>query len=191
MQNSESPAEPLSFRGSVRAGSFTAQLFVELTVTPTMLEISAMGRSFRIERTNFEGLEETSILGLFKRGLRFRHCQPNQPETIVFYPSLIGTPFARQSMNLDGREDVLSQTLSRWNSVDMTLRFPANSHRLERGAWLQIDNAFMPFMRRTASGVYNGNLNSPSAATADVRWATCWRATCWRVTFWLVWISNS
>ncbi len=88
MQNSEAHAEPLMFRGSVRAGSFTAQLFVELAVTPTTLEISAMGRSFRIERRYFEGLEETSILGVFKRGIRFRHCQPSQPSNIVFYPSI-------------------------------------------------------------------------------------------------------
>lgn len=72
----------------MRAGSFTAQLFVELTVTPKALTLSAMGRSYQIEREFFEGLEETSILGIFKRGIRFRHCQPSLPGTIIFYPSL-------------------------------------------------------------------------------------------------------
>ena len=88
MLNPEAHTESLSFRGSMRAGSFTAQLFVELTVTPTTLTISAMGRSFQIEREYFEGLDETSILGFFKRGIRFRHCQPSLPSTIIFYPSL-------------------------------------------------------------------------------------------------------
>ncbi len=87
MLNPEAHSEPLTFRGSMRAGSFTAQLFVELTVTPTTLTISAMGCSFQIEREYFEGLDETSILRLFKRGIRFRHCQPSL-QSIIVYPSL-------------------------------------------------------------------------------------------------------
>ena len=88
MANSEIQPEPLRFRGSIRAGSFTAQLFVELTVTPTTLTLSASGRSFRLDRKYLQGLEETSILGIFKRGIRFRHCQPDLPNTIIFYPSI-------------------------------------------------------------------------------------------------------
>jgi hypothetical protein len=72
----------------MRAGSFTAQLFVELSVTPTTLTLSASGRSFRLDRSHFQGLEETSILGIFKRGIRFRHSQPDLPDAIIFYPSI-------------------------------------------------------------------------------------------------------
>ncbi len=88
MQDTESHSEPVMFRGSVRAGSYTAQLFVELSVTPTTLAIKTMDRSFQIERKHFLGLEETSILGIFKRGIRFHHSQPNQPNTIIFYSSI-------------------------------------------------------------------------------------------------------
>ncbi len=72
----------------MRVGFFTAQLFVTLTVTPTALTLSAMGRSFRLDREHLEGLEETSILGIFKRGVRFRHSQPGLPNTVIFYPSM-------------------------------------------------------------------------------------------------------
>ncbi len=88
MPNLETHPEPLTFRGSMQAGFFTAQLFVKLTVTPTALTLSAMGRSFHLDREHFESIEETSILGIFKRGIRFRHSQPNLPDTIIFYPSL-------------------------------------------------------------------------------------------------------
>ncbi len=87
MLNPEPPVVPLTFRGSMRAGAFTAQLFVELAVTPQMLTLSAMGRSFRIERPHLLAIEETSILGILKRGIRFRHNQPDLPSTIIFYPS--------------------------------------------------------------------------------------------------------
>ena len=80
--------EPLVLKGSMRAGAFTAQLFVELTVTPASLALSAPGRSFRLEREHFEGLEATAILGIFKRGIRFRHSQPGLPAALIFYPSL-------------------------------------------------------------------------------------------------------
>ncbi|WP_417747273.1 hypothetical protein [Rosistilla oblonga] len=88
MTNLEPSPEALKFRGSMRAGSFTAQLFVELAVEPSSLTLSASMRSFRIDRENFEGLEETSILGIFKRGIRFRHSQPGLTNPIIFYPSM-------------------------------------------------------------------------------------------------------
>lgn len=80
----------------MRAGSFTAQLFVELTVTPTVLTLSASGKSFRIDREHLHGLEETSLLRFFKRGIRFRHGQPNLPDPIIFYPSLQRDEFRRK-----------------------------------------------------------------------------------------------
>lgn len=88
MANSQAHPEALKFGGSMRAGFFTAQLFVELSVTPTALTLSASGKSFRIDRDHFQGIEETSILGIFKRGIRFRHEQPALPDPIIFYPSI-------------------------------------------------------------------------------------------------------
>ncbi len=84
----------------MRAGSFTGQLFVELAVTPTTLALSASGRSFRVDRDNLQGLEETSILGIFKRGIRFRHCQPDLPDTIIFYPSINRVVFRQKLQEL-------------------------------------------------------------------------------------------
>lgn len=80
--------EPLVLKGSMKAGSFTAQLFVEMKVAPTSLTLSAPNRSFCLERDHLEGLELTSLLGIFKRGIRFRHRQPDLPVVLVFYPSL-------------------------------------------------------------------------------------------------------
>ncbi len=88
MANSEAHSEPLKFGGSMRAGFFNAQLFVELSVTPSTLTLSAGGKSFRIDRDHFQGIEETSILEIFKRGIRFRHSQPALPDPIIFYPSI-------------------------------------------------------------------------------------------------------
>ncbi|QDU95956.1 hypothetical protein [Lignipirellula cremea] len=88
MTNSETEPELLTFGGSLRVGFFTAQLGVELAVNRATLILSASGRSFRIDRDNFQGLEETSILGIFKRGIRFRHCQPNLTNPIIFYPAI-------------------------------------------------------------------------------------------------------
>lgn len=98
MANSEAPPEPLKFGGSMRAGFFTAQLIVELSVSPTTLTLSASGRSFRIDREHFQGIEETSILGIFKRGIRFRHSQPTLADPIIFYPS-IGKAVLRQKLH--------------------------------------------------------------------------------------------
>ena len=84
----------------MRAGSFTGQLFVELAVTPTTLALSASGRSFRVDRDNLQGLEETSILGISKRGIRFRQCQPDLPDTIIFYPSINRVVFRQKLQEL-------------------------------------------------------------------------------------------
>lgn len=72
----------------MQAGNFTAQLFVTLTVTPEALTLSTMGRSFHLEREHLVGLEQTSILGIFRRGICFRHSQPDLPSTIIFCPSV-------------------------------------------------------------------------------------------------------
>jgi hypothetical protein len=100
MSKLQTAPEPLSFGGSMRAGLFTAQLFVKLTVTPTALTLSAMGRSFRLDREHFAALEETSILGIFKRGIRFRHSQPDLPDPLIFYPSLNRKVFRQQIVEL-------------------------------------------------------------------------------------------
>ncbi len=105
MVNLETYPEPLTFCGSMRAGFFTAQLFVKLTVTPTTLTLSAMGRSFRLDREHFESIEETSILGIFKRGIRFRHSQPGLPSTIIFYPSLDRNVVRQQIQEIGWRDN--------------------------------------------------------------------------------------
>ncbi len=87
MIKSETKIEPQKFRGAMRAGSFSAQLFVELSVTPEVLKLGAMGRAFKIERSNLRCTKATSILGIFKRGIRFVHNQPDVPDPIIFYPS--------------------------------------------------------------------------------------------------------
>ena len=92
-----SNSESKSFRGSMKAGFFTAQLGVELTVTGRTLTLSAVGRTFQIDREHFQGLENTSILGLFKRGIRIRHEQHGLPNNIVFYPR-IGQAALRQEL---------------------------------------------------------------------------------------------
>ena len=66
---------------------FTAQLGVRLIVTPTTLKLTASGREFVLQREYFQGLEEVSLLGLFKRGLHLRHHQPNLADPLVFYPA--------------------------------------------------------------------------------------------------------
>jgi hypothetical protein len=86
--NVESHPESITFSGSMRAGAFTAQLGVKLAATPTALTLSTMGRSFRLDREHFASLEDTSILGIFKRGIRFRHAQPGLPNVLIFFPSI-------------------------------------------------------------------------------------------------------
>lgn len=83
-------AEPnlASFRGSMKAGMFTAQIGVALDVSPASIVLRAPGRSYRIDRENLAGLADTSLFGLFKRGIRFVHRQPGLPSDIVFYPSI-------------------------------------------------------------------------------------------------------
>ncbi|MGB7343459.1 MAG: hypothetical protein WBD20_04560, partial [Pirellulaceae bacterium] len=76
MSNSQAEPEAITFSGSMRADAFTAQLFVSLIASSTAITIKTMGRSYRIEREWLRGLEETSILGIFKRGIRFHHNQP-------------------------------------------------------------------------------------------------------------------
>ncbi|QDT12354.1 hypothetical protein K239x_43640 [Planctomycetes bacterium K23_9] len=80
----------------MRVGWYTAQLFVKLTVTKTVLTISSGGRSYRIGRENFKGYQDTSVLGIFKRGIRFHHSQPNLANPVVFYPSV-----GRESLKQD------------------------------------------------------------------------------------------
>ena len=88
MTNFDTDSEASTFSGSMRAGSFTAQLFVKLTVTPAALTLRALGRSFHLDREHFKGLEDTSIHGIFKRGIALRHSQPDLPEVIIFWPSI-------------------------------------------------------------------------------------------------------
>lgn len=71
----------------MKAGSFTAQLGVRLTVTAGAITLSASTRSYQLERENFTHLEETSLLKIFKRGIRFCHRQQDLPGDLVFYPS--------------------------------------------------------------------------------------------------------
>ena len=66
---------------------YTAQLGVALNVSRSSLELTAPGRSFRIDRENLRGMADTSVLGIFKRGIHFIHQQPGLPNTIVFYPA--------------------------------------------------------------------------------------------------------
>lgn len=83
-----SDSDSIRFRGSMKAGFFTAQLGVSLTATGETLTLSAVGRTYQIEREHFRGLEDTSLLGIFKRGVRFRHQQQSLPANIVFYPEI-------------------------------------------------------------------------------------------------------
>lgn len=67
---------------------YTAQLGVQLQVTPGALTLSASGRSYQLDRVNFDGLSLTSILGVFKRGIVFHHHQQDLPSNLVFYPTV-------------------------------------------------------------------------------------------------------
>ena len=78
------------YSGSIKAGWFTAQLGSGLSVSPDELVLKAAMREFVLKRERFLAAERTSILGLFKRGVRFVHDQPDLPSPLVFYPS-IGT----------------------------------------------------------------------------------------------------
>lgn len=80
--------EPITFSGSMKAGFYTAQLGVSLIVAVDSIELRSFGRSFVIERPNHIGLVDTSLLGIFKRGIRFIHQQPGVPNPLVFYPSV-------------------------------------------------------------------------------------------------------
>lgn len=79
--------ESTVFRGSLRADWFTAQLGVTLTISENALLLRAPGREIRIDREQFQGWRTTSILGIFKRGVRFSHRQSELPKLIAFYPS--------------------------------------------------------------------------------------------------------
>lgn len=83
------PAQPqaVTFRGAMRAGMYTAQLGVSLTVSPGELILQSMGRSYRVEREQLVQITETSLLGIFKRGLQIAHRQAGAPSTLVFYPA--------------------------------------------------------------------------------------------------------
>ena len=72
----------------MKAGMYTAQLGVQLQVTPSAATISTAGRSYQLDRDNFVGLKLTSILGIFKRGIAFLHHQQDLPGNLVFYPSI-------------------------------------------------------------------------------------------------------
>ena len=78
------------YPGSIKAGWFTAQLGSGLSVSSEALILKAAIRAFVLKRKYFLAAERTSILGLFKRGVRFVHDQPDLPSPLVFYPS-IGT----------------------------------------------------------------------------------------------------
>lgn len=88
MTNPRTQLDPAKFRGSMKVGRFSAQLFVDLTVTPDALTLNASWRSFRIDRQNFQGIEDRKILGLFKYGFRFRHRQPDLAPKVIFVPSM-------------------------------------------------------------------------------------------------------
>ena len=72
----------------MKAGFFTAQLGVTLTATAATIKITAGHRVFKIDRQHFVRLDDTSILGLFKRGIRFQHTQRGLASNVVFYPRI-------------------------------------------------------------------------------------------------------
>lgn len=78
----------VSFAGSMKAGAYTAQLGVSLVVAPDSLTVKSSGRSYRIERAYLRGFVDTSIFGLFKKGIQIVHQQPGLPSSIVFYPAM-------------------------------------------------------------------------------------------------------
>ena len=80
-------ADSQVFTGSIRVGFFTAQLGVTVTVTPEKIVLKSAGREFTIDRTHFDGLQMTAILGIFKRGVRLLHSQPGLAEKVIFYPA--------------------------------------------------------------------------------------------------------
>lgn len=87
----------------MRAGSFNAQLGVELHITQRTLTMRAMGRSIRLEREHLQQIRETSILGIFKRGISFRHNQADLPNPIVFFPAIGRSLFRRTIEELGWR----------------------------------------------------------------------------------------
>ncbi len=97
LKMSTDPIE-VTFKGSMKAGAFTAQLGVSLNISQTSVTMKAVGREYCIERENLQGLVETSMLGIFKRGIRFVHRQPGLPNDIVFYPS-VSREQVRQAMS--------------------------------------------------------------------------------------------
>lgn len=101
MTISESTTEPFKTSGSMHVGFYTAQLGVELAVDSTSLTISSWQHLFRIDRENLLAIDNTSFLRIFKRGVRFRHCQPNLPEKVMFFPSMDLDLF-RQQLNEAG-----------------------------------------------------------------------------------------
>ncbi len=84
----------------MKAGSFTAQLGVQLHATPSAITLTAFARSYQLDRENFDGLEKTAILGIFKRGVSFLHRQDDLPSQLVFYPSVHRDDFLEQIEHL-------------------------------------------------------------------------------------------
>lgn len=100
MQESNEADDAMEFGGSMRAGHFTAQLFVKLVVTRTKLVLRTSLHTFQIDRENLRGLGDTAIFGIFKRGIRFHHCQPNLAQPVVFYPSMDREAFRQKLREL-------------------------------------------------------------------------------------------
>lgn len=92
-------SEESFYRGSIKAGWYTAQLGSGLNLSSDQLTLTALGRSFTLPRENFLGVRRTAILGIFKRGLVLTHNHPDLPATLVFYPSC----------GVDEMEDMLAE----------------------------------------------------------------------------------
>lgn len=79
-------SETVTFPGSMKAGMYTAQIGVSLVVSRETVTVKSFWRTVSIDRQNLVGLADTSLLGIFKRGIRFLHRQPGVPGRVVFYP---------------------------------------------------------------------------------------------------------
>ncbi|MFH5805380.1 hypothetical protein [Alienimonas sp. DA493] len=75
------------YRGSIKAGWYTAQLGSGLVVSPEALTLKVPGRAFTLRREHFRGTRRTARLGIFKRGVVLEHDQPDLPAPLVVYPS--------------------------------------------------------------------------------------------------------
>ncbi len=87
MVSTDTHPDCVLFPGSVKAGLYTVRIGVSMAVSPRSLTLKSHGRAFHIDREHVVDIQETSVLGLFKRGLRIVHNQPGIPTNIVFYPS--------------------------------------------------------------------------------------------------------